>query len=67
MVNEHCNRDLSQPDERSSSGAAIDLLWDEWDELSLPLPDDDLRDAFELDDTLEDPQPEYGDFWPELD
>lgn len=66
-MSEQCNRGLSQPDERSSSGAAIDLLWDECDELSLAVPDDDLRDAFELDDTLEDPQPEYGDFWPELD
>lgn len=59
--------DLSQSDERSSSGAAIDPLWDEWDELTLPVPDDDVWDAFELDDALEDPQPEHGDFWPEQD
>ena len=27
----------------------------------------DIWDAFELDGEVDDPQPEYGDFWPQLD
>ena len=30
-------------------------------------PSDDLWDVFELDDALTEPEPEYGDFWGELD
>ena len=30
-------------------------------------PADDLWDAFELDDDGVEPEPEYGDFWGELD
>jgi len=38
---------------------------DEWDEYELGPRRDDIWDAFELDDELEEPLPEYGDFWPE--
>ena len=53
--------------EASFSGAAGDDAWDDWDEFELGVFQDEFWDAFELDDSLEDPQPEYGDFWPETD
>jgi len=43
---------------------------DDWDEWAAPTPgplQDDVWDAFELDDETADPQPEYGDFWGEPD
>lgn len=67
MVNEQSNWDLGPPDESSFSGAGTDGSWDEWDDSALGLPDDDVWDAFELDDALEEPEPEHGDFWPERD
>jgi hypothetical protein len=33
----------------------------------LGLPDEDVWDAFEMDDPMREPEPEYGDFWPETD
>ena len=66
-MSEPSNWDVNEPDESSFSGTQTDGAWDEWDEFELGLPDDDVWDAFELDDALEDPQPEYGDFWPETD
>jgi hypothetical protein len=44
-------------------------LPDDWDDLE-PAPRktvDDFWDAFDLDDARAEPQPEYGDFWPEPD
>jgi len=38
--------------------------WDDWAAAPGSLQDD-LWDAFELDDETADPQPEYGDFWGE--
>jgi hypothetical protein len=40
---------------------------EEWDGLSSPPLWDDLWDAFERDDEVAEPQPEYGDFWGEPD
>jgi len=40
---------------------------EDWDDLEPGPQQNDVWDAFELDDDLTDPQPEYGDFWPELD
>ena len=67
MVSEQSEWDFSRRGERSFSGAQSDERWDEWDEFELGLPEDEFRDAFELDDSLEDPEPEYGDFWPDMD
>ena len=67
MINEESNWGLGQPDESSFSGADIDGTWDDWDEFALGLPDEDIWDAFELDDPMTEPEPEYGDFWPETD
>ena len=66
MADEHAFWDLSPSDEPSSSGAGTDAAWGDWDETATGLPDD-VWDAFELDDPLEEPEPEYGDFWPEAD
>ena len=41
--------------------------WDEWNDFELGPQRGDVWDAFELDDELEEPQPEYGDFWPQPD
>ena len=61
---------MDEPSERqdqsSFSSSGTDDRWDEWDDAPAP-PDDEVWDAFELDDALEDPEPEYGDFWPEAD
>ena len=54
-------------DASSCSAAGSDGPWDEWDEPEARLPDEHVWDAFELDDTVEDPEPEYGDFWLEAD
>ena len=67
MVGGPSSWDLNEPDESSFSGAETGGPWDEWDEFELGLPEEKVWDAFELDDALEDPQPEYGDFWPERD
>lgn len=67
MISEQPNWGSGQPDESSFSGAEIDGAWDDWDEFALGLPDEDVWDAFELDDAIEEPEPEYGDFWPETD
>jgi len=71
MVNEQSDWDFGEPDEPSFSGAGNDVRCDAWDEgedeLELGLPEIDIRDAFEFDDMLGEPEPEYGDFWPEID
>jgi hypothetical protein len=67
MSGEPSNWRVSQPDESSFSGADLDGAWDDWDEFALGIPDQDVWDAFELDDGMEEPEPEYGDFWPEDD
>lgn len=41
--------------------------WDEWDGWGSSGLWDDLWDAFERDDEMAEPQPEYGDFWGEPD
>jgi len=56
------SRNLGPRDESSCSGVGAESSWEEWDELALGLPDD-VWDAFDLDDALEEPEPEYGDFW----
>ena len=66
-MNEESHWAFDGPDESSCSGGGNDGAWDEWDELALGLPDEHVWDAFELDDALEEPEPEYGDFWPEPD
>ena len=40
---------------------------DDWDEIEPGSRPVDIWDAFELDDDLDEPLPEYGDFWPEPD
>ena len=40
---------------------------EDWEEFEPGSWQDDVWDAFELDDEREDPEPEYGDFWPEFD
>ena len=40
---------------------------DDWDEIEPGSRPIDIWDAFELDDDLDEPLPEYGDFWPEPD
>jgi hypothetical protein len=40
---------------------------DDWDELAPELPEGSLWDAFQLDDLLDEPEPEQGDFWAEPD
>ena len=49
----------------ASEGWCQDL--DEWDALGPSPLWEDLWDAFELDDEMAEPQPEYGDFWGEPD
>ena len=39
---------------------------DDWDDAEGQSYQDDVWDVFELDD-WEDPQPQFGDFWPQLD
>ena len=41
--------------------------WDDWDEFEPGPMEDLLWDAFESDDEMVEPEPEYGDFWGELD
>lgn len=41
--------------------------WDQWDEFDPGPLEGYLWDAFELDDEMVEPEPEYGDFWGELD
>ena len=37
----------------------------ERDDIDLRIEANDIWDAFDLDDPMEEPEPEYGDFWPE--
>jgi hypothetical protein len=67
MINEDSSWGLGRTDESSFSGADIEAAWDDWDEFALGLPDEDVWDAFEMDDPMREPEPEYGDFWPETD
>lgn len=55
----------SQPDESFHSGAGQGGPWDGWDEFAPGLGEDEFWDAFEIDDVLEEPEPERGDFWVE--
>ncbi len=41
--------------------------WEEWEEFEPGPVEENLWDAFESDDEMVEPQPEYGDFWGELD
>ena len=69
-MNEQSHGDSDLPHESSCSGAGSDGPWDEWDEwdaLARGFPDEHVWDAFELDDALEEPEPEYGDFWLDAD
>jgi len=68
-----CNSDAEKCG-RSPEEPALDDLQsnDQSDdgELSCPTPQpvrDEVWDAFELDEDTVEPQPEYGDFWGELD
>jgi len=67
MAGETSSWGFGPEEERISSGAGSDLPWEDWDELELDSFERDVCDAFELDDAERDPQPEYGDFWPEAD
>ncbi len=67
MAGHQSNWDFAEPDAWTSSGAPNDDLPDDWAALELDSFEDDVRDAFEVDDSVEDPEPEYGDFWPERD
>ncbi|MFH1268126.1 MAG: hypothetical protein ABIK89_20600 [Planctomycetota bacterium] len=62
MEERQSNRDLGPRDEPSCSGVGTEDSWGEWGELASGLFDD-VWDAFELDDAVEEPEPEYGDFW----
>ena len=66
-MNEESNRGFDGPDEPACSGGAGDDPWDEWDEFAVGFSDEHVWNAFELDDWLEEPEPEYGDFWAETD
>ena len=39
----------------------------DWEDFGPALEPDEIWDAFEPDDELDEPLPEYGDFWPETD
>ncbi len=58
---------VEEPDPPVSAEAGREGLWDDWDGLEPGSWEDQVRDAFELDDGVEDPEPEFGDFWPEMD
>lgn len=66
MAGGELNRDFQQWDDVFPD-AGNDLPWDDGDGLEPGLLPDDVWDAFELDDGPEEPEPEYGDFWPEID
>ena len=66
-MSEQSHWDFGGRGESSCSGAGSDGPWDEWDEFGRGLPDEQVWDAFELDDAWEEPEPEYGDFWYEED
>ena len=53
---------LADPEDDASSND-----WEECDEFGRFPTWDNLWDAFDLDDEMAEPQPEYGDFWAELD
>lgn len=63
MIREQPNWDHPEPDEWTSSGLETDDTWP-CENLDSASFEDTVRDAFELDDSKE-PEPEYGDFWPE--
>jgi hypothetical protein len=67
MITEESNWDTRQTRESTPVDAEPDGPWDDWEALGSELSGDDLWDAFELDDELEEPEPEHGDFWPEID
>jgi hypothetical protein len=62
-MSEQPDRDYDRADPSSCSGTQMGGPWDEWDESGPGLSDEYVWDAFELDDTLDDPEPECGDFW----
>lgn len=41
--------------------------WDDWGNLPPQAMRDDVWEAFELDEETAEPEPEFGDFWGELD
>ena len=51
----------------AGTAAAGEVDDDEWDEPDPVALRDDLWDVFKLDDEPGELEPEYGDFWPELD
>jgi hypothetical protein len=51
--------DENEADAYAPAGDSEDSEWDEID------PDDPRWDAFVADDDERNPEPEYGDFWPE--
>ena len=67
MIRQEWNWDSRRQDESASPDGEDDRLSDDWDEAAANLLQSHVWDAFELDDLLEDPEPEHGDFWPEPD
>ena len=70
MSSKDVRGDARRPIEPLFAGAENDAQgenWDDWDEFEPGPSPDDIWDAFESDDELPEPQPEYGDFWGELD
>lgn len=70
MVARGSNWEDEHENEGSFSGQPEEGGWnalDEWDRFQPEVRLHDVWDAFELDDDVENPQPEYGDFWPEPD
>jgi len=70
MTHQTRGRDVDRADERlrcgRQSGGPPTRL-DRRRAFEQPACLDHVWDAFEVDDEVENPQPEYGDFWPELD
>ena len=67
MICQEPSWDFDRQDESVFPDAEDDRLADDWDEPAANLLQGHVWDSFELDDSLEDPEPEHGDFWPEPD
>ena len=67
MIRQEWIWDFDRQNESASPDVEDDPLADDWDQPAANLVEGCVWDAFELDDSSEDPEPEYGDFWPEPD
>ena len=67
MFGEELKRQQKQADDLPVPDAGECDPWDDWDDLEPGPRQNDIWDAFDLDDERDEPLPEYGDFWPEPD